>query len=66
MIHSFKSKSSCLTVAVIPLQPDLSPYPMQIEIEPEQDRNLKSVFQRDKYWKQVFKGHSPIYPPQFR
>ena len=52
-----------LIMTVLPLQPDLSPFLMQIMMEPEKDRNLKSVFEHEIYWRKVFEGQSPIYPP---
>jgi hypothetical protein len=52
-----------LVVTVIPLQPDLTPFYMSVEYDPEVDRNLKCIFDNPINWKPVFQGHSPIYPP---
>ena len=52
-----------LIVTVIPLQPDLNPFAMSVEYDPEVDRNLKCIFDNHINWEPVFQGHSPIYPP---
>lgn len=58
--------SELLTVTVIPLEANLNPYSMVIEVVPEVEKNLKQVFNHQKYWSQVFQIHSPLIPPHYR
>ena len=39
-----------LIVTIIPLQPDLMPYAMEVTYDPQVDRNLKLIFEKSKYW----------------
>lgn len=47
---SSSDNSETLVVTVIPLEPHLNPYRMEVDVSPEVDKNLKQVFQHQKYW----------------
>lgn len=48
-----------MTVTVIPLESNQSPYSLVVEVYSEFDKNLKQVFSNEKYWGKVFGKHSP-------
>ena len=50
---------------VFPIDKESKPYEMTIKVRPNES-NLKQVFTEDYfYWREVFKGHSPIEPPNY-
>lgn len=64
--HSVHLAIKSLLLTVVPLQPDLEPFEIKVDFNQFNERNLKLVFKHTHHWKQVFEGHSPVYPPQFR
>jgi len=59
-------KVEYMTVTVIPLEANQTPYPMVVEVYHAQEKNLKQVFSHEKYWDKVFRNHTPVIPPQYR
>lgn len=50
---------------VFPINKNEKPYSTVVRIK-SGENNLKNLFQEDYfYWKQYFKGHSPIEPPNY-
>ena len=66
MVGNNRVPSEFITVTVIPLENNLNPYAMQVEVFSDVEKNLKQVFQQEKYWGPIFRNHSPIIPPLYR
>jgi hypothetical protein len=66
MAQTGKSGIEYMTVTVIPLENSLNPYAMQVEVQPEFDKNLKQIFSHQKYWDPIFRNLAPVIPPAFR
>ncbi|TNV86277.1 hypothetical protein FGO68_gene9621 [Halteria grandinella] len=39
---------------------------MQVQYQPEVDKNLKQVFGNQAYWDPIFRNLAPVIPPIFR